>query len=110
MIRRVLGVLVVLLANAGPVRAAIHAKSMDYKHGDTVLEGYLAYDDSYEDKRPGVIVVHEWKGLGPYAQQRAEQLAQLGYVAFAIDMYRACARRIRPRPRSWRASIRKTAR
>ena len=67
--------------------AAIHSESVEYRHGDKVLEGYLAYDDSMEGKRPGVLVVHEWKGLGDYAKRRANELAQLGYIAFALDMY-----------------------
>jgi dienelactone hydrolase len=52
-----------------------------------VLEGYLAYDDSFSGKRPGVLVVHEWKGLGEYEKKRARMLAELGYVAFAGDIY-----------------------
>jgi dienelactone hydrolase len=59
----------------------------EYKHGDTVLEGYLAYNDSVKGKRPGVIVVHEWWGINNYVRMRTEQLAKLGYIAFAIDMY-----------------------
>jgi dienelactone hydrolase len=58
-----------------------------HKHGDTVLEGYLAWDDAVQGRRPGVLVVHEWTGLSDYAQSRARKLAALGYVAFAIDMY-----------------------
>ena len=54
---------------------------------DTNLRGYLAYDDSSEDARPGIIVVHEWWGLNDYIQARARQLAELGYCALAIDMY-----------------------
>lgn len=60
---------------------------VEYKHGDTVLEGYLAYDNARKSKRPGVLLVHEWTGLGPYVKGRTEQLARLGYVAFALDMY-----------------------
>ena len=67
--------------------AALHTETIEYKHGDVTLEGYLAYDDASQDKRPGVLVVHEWMGLGDYAKHRAEQLAGLGYVAFAVDMY-----------------------
>lgn len=67
--------------------AALHTETVEYRHGDTVLEGYLAYDDAQQAKRPGVLVIHEWKGLGPYVMRRAEQLARLGYVAFAADMY-----------------------
>jgi dienelactone hydrolase len=47
----------------------------------------LSYDDSIQGKRPGVMVVHEWWGLNEYAKRRAEMLAELGYVAFAADMY-----------------------
>ena len=69
------------------VQAAVHTEAVEYKHGETALEGHLAYDDAIQGKRPGVLVVHEWMGLGPYAKRRAEQLAELGYVAFAADMY-----------------------
>src|SRR5438105_15728175 len=69
------------------VQAATHTEVIEYKHGDTVLEGYLAYEDSTTDKRPGVLVVHEWTGHNPYVRKRAEQLAALGYVAFALHMY-----------------------
>src|SRR6516162_9353483 len=81
-----LGLLVVLFG-ATMVRAGLRTQVIEYKHGDVLLEGYLAYDDSMEGKRPGVLVVHEWYGHNPYARKRAEQLAGLGYVAFALDMY-----------------------
>ncbi|HMK61633.1 MAG TPA: dienelactone hydrolase family protein [Dissulfurispiraceae bacterium] len=67
--------------------AAIRTESINYKDGNTDLEGYIAYDDSLSGKRPGVIVVHEWWGLNNFAKARAEKLANLGYLAFAIDMY-----------------------
>jgi dienelactone hydrolase len=60
---------------------------IEYRHGNAVLEGYLVHGDQLKDKRPGVIVVHEWYGLNDYARARTEQLADLGYIAFAIDMY-----------------------
>jgi dienelactone hydrolase len=68
-------------------RAAIHTETVEYKQGDTTLEGYLAYDDSISGKRPGVLVVHQWMGLTGYEKHRAEQLAALGYVAFCADIY-----------------------
>ena len=77
----------VVLLSANVARAGLHTEPIEYKHGDVVLEGYLAYDDSTQDKRPGVLVVHEWTGHNPYVRKRAEQLAGLGYVAFALDMY-----------------------
>jgi dienelactone hydrolase len=70
-----------------PVFAEVKTQAVEYKDGGAVLEGYLAYDDSIQGKRPGILVIHEWNGLGHYAQSRAEKLAQLGYVAFAVDMY-----------------------
>jgi dienelactone hydrolase len=68
-------------------RAAIHTEAVEYKQGDTTLEGYLAYDDSISGKRPGVLVVHQWLGLTGYEKHRAQQLAALGYVAFCADIY-----------------------
>ena len=78
---------VLLLGGAVSAEAALRTEPVEYHDGDTVLEGYLAYDDAGAAPRPGVLVVHEWMGLGPYAKRRAEQLAALGYIAFAVDMY-----------------------
>jgi len=79
--------LLLLLGVQGRAQAQLHTEVVEYKHGDTLLEGYLAYDDGITGKRPGVLVVHEWTGLGPYVKMRAEQLAKFGFVAFGIDMY-----------------------
>ena len=65
----------------------VHTETVVYKHGDTTLEGFLAYPEDTNRPLPGVLVVHDWGGPGPYARHRAEQLAEIGYVAFAIDMY-----------------------
>jgi dienelactone hydrolase len=77
----------ILLFSPSHVLAAIKTKTIEYKQGNTILEGYLAYDDAIKIKRPGVLVVHEWNGLQFYAKKRTEQLAKLGYVAFAADIY-----------------------
>jgi len=69
--------------------AEVATETVEYKYGEVVLKGYAAYDDAVTGKRPGVLVVHEWWGLNAYAKRRAEQLARLGYVAFAADMYGA---------------------
>jgi dienelactone hydrolase len=69
------------------VSAEVRTEQIEYKDGDTTLKGYLAYDAASKAKRPGVIVVHEWWGLNEYARRRAEMLAGLGYIAFAVDMY-----------------------
>jgi len=76
-----------LFAGLSHARAEVKAEVVEYRHGDVVLEGYLAYDDAFPGKRPGVLVVHEWMGHNPYVRKRADQLAGLGYVAFALDMY-----------------------
>jgi dienelactone hydrolase len=76
-----------VFAGVSPADAALKTEVVEYRHGDVVLEGYLAYDDSFQGKRPGVLVVHEWYGHNPYVRMRAEQLARLGYVAFASDIY-----------------------
>jgi dienelactone hydrolase len=75
------------LAGAVSVHAKIVTKTVDYKQGDTTLQGYLAYDDSISGKRPGVLIVHQWLGLTDYEKHRAQMLAQLGYVAFCADIY-----------------------
>ncbi len=69
------------------VSAEVVTKDISYRQGDTELKGMLAYDDAITDKRPGVLVVHEWWGHNPYARKRAKMLAELGYVALAVDMY-----------------------
>jgi dienelactone hydrolase len=67
--------------------ASVKTTTVEYKQGDTTLEGYLAWDDAKTAKRPGVLIVHEWTGLNDHMKQRAEMLAKLGYVAFAADIY-----------------------
>jgi len=67
--------------------AGLKKQIVEYKQGDATLEGYLVYDDAVSAKRPGILIVHEWKGLNDYAKRRADMLAQLGYVAFAADIY-----------------------
>ena len=85
--RRIAACIFFVAITASMAMAKLHTETIEYKHGDAVLEGYLAYDDATTGKRPGVLVVHEWKGLGTYARSRADQLANMGYVAFAVDMY-----------------------
>jgi dienelactone hydrolase len=68
--------------------AKLVTRTVDYAdaHG-TALEGYITYDDAKSGPRPGVIIVHDWRGLTDYTQKRANMIAQLGYVAFAADIY-----------------------
>ena len=76
-----------LLLGAVSLRAAIQSKTIEYQQGDATLEGVLVWDDAVSGPRPGVLVVHQWLGLTGYEKHRAEQLAQLGYVAFCADIY-----------------------
>jgi dienelactone hydrolase len=73
--------------SAGAAQAAVVTKVVDYEYDGTKLKGFLAYDDAVKEKRPGVLVVPEWWGLNDYAKDRCRKLAELGYVAFAVDMY-----------------------
>lgn len=63
------------------------ASTYDYHDEQTLLEGYYAYDDSIKGKRPAVLVVHDWSGKNAFACGKADKLAELGYVGFALDMY-----------------------
>jgi len=60
---------------------------IDYRDGAVNLRGYLAWDGGAAERRPGVLVFHEGLGLGDFAMARARMLAELGYVAFAADMF-----------------------
>ena len=84
---RHLMIVLLVLFTAGTVQAKLVARPVAYTQDGVQLEGYLAYDDAAAGKRPGVLVVHEWWGLNDYVRGRAEKLAGMGYVAFALDMY-----------------------
>ncbi len=79
--------LLMILGSVHSAVAAMQTKTIDYKFGNKTFKGYLAWDDSFPGKRPGILVVHEFWGLNDYAKSRADQLAKLGYVAFAADMF-----------------------
>ncbi|MEK7414409.1 MAG: dienelactone hydrolase family protein [Planctomycetota bacterium] len=66
-----------------------NVSTIDYKDGDTALRGTLVIPAGVTpaNKRPGVLVVHEWWGRNDYADRRAKELAEAGYIAFALDMY-----------------------
>jgi dienelactone hydrolase len=67
--------------------AEIKIDTVEYKDGDTTLEGLVSYDTKKSGKRPGVLVVHEWTGINNYTKMRLKKLAELGYTAFAADIY-----------------------
>jgi dienelactone hydrolase len=76
-----------LLAVLVNVRAELVSQSVAYREGGVLLEGYAIHDNTVRGKRPGVLIVHQWKGLGDYEKKRAEMLARLGYNVFAVDIY-----------------------
>ena len=69
---------------AGP---NIQTREVEYRSGDMVLKGMIAWDSAKTGPRPGVLVVHEWWGLNDHARNAARRLAEAGYVGFAVDMF-----------------------
>ncbi len=67
--------------------AKLITRTLQYKVDETTFISYLAYDDAEPGKRPGVLVFPEWWGMVEFPKQKAEELAKLGYVAMAVDMY-----------------------
>lgn len=76
-----------LALGALTAEAKVVSKLVIYEHDGVVLEGYLAWDDAAKNPRPGVLVVHQWMGLGDNEKMRADMLAGMGYVALAADVY-----------------------
>jgi dienelactone hydrolase len=70
-----------------PSHAAVVLKEVGYKDGRTALKGYVAYDDAVKERRPGVLVVHEWWGVTEHMKTVARELAAKGYTAMVVDMY-----------------------
>jgi dienelactone hydrolase len=79
-------VLAALMAATSTARAEVKTREIEYRQGETPLQGFLAWDDA-AGKRPGVVVIHEWWGHNQHARNQAIRLAREGYVAFALDMY-----------------------
>ncbi len=80
-------ILAALFLAAVNAMAQFKLEPVEYKQGDTVLDGYIAYDAAAKGLRPGVVIVHDWMGVSDYVKMRAEQLVKLGYVAFVADIY-----------------------
>lgn len=67
--------------------SAIKSENIDYTGDGITMKGFVAYNESLSSLRPVVIIVPEWWGIGDYTRGRAKQLAELGYLAFAVDFY-----------------------
>lgn len=65
----------------------MHREMINYRAGEKDLRGYLCYSKDIRSLRPGVMVAHAWYGLDDFAKQRAEELARMGYIAFAADLF-----------------------
>ncbi len=66
---------------------SIQTQLVEYKDGDILLEAFVAWDESSHDRRPGVLISHAWAGRSEFEEGKAAQLAELGYVGFALDLY-----------------------
>lgn len=89
---KIFSLLLAVVLAAVSTSAKIVSQAVPYEQAGVKLEGVLVYDDakvSSARKAPGVLVLPEWWGLNDYPKERARQLAELGYVAFAADMFGA---------------------
>lgn len=86
---------IILLISHYPIYSA--AESIEYSHGDTILEGYLVVPEASEKSAPGILIVHQWMGITDHEKEVANRLADKGYVAFAADIY---GKNDRPKNRS----------
>jgi len=80
-------ILLLALSTLAPARAALQHDVIEYRDGDTVLQGYMVRREEMKGEAPGILVIHDWNGLGDYEKKRADMLAELGFVAFALDIY-----------------------
>jgi dienelactone hydrolase len=74
-------------AGTGSGPASIKEEPVTYSDGTNTLRGYIVYDEARKDRRPGMIVVHEWWGVTPHTHNEARRYAEQGYTAFIADMF-----------------------
>jgi dienelactone hydrolase len=84
--------LFIAVLSTGLPAISVHAgeittKPVEYKEAATTLEGYVAVPQDVKGKVPAVLIIHDWMGVAKYSMGRADQLAKLGYVAMAADIY-----------------------
>ena len=82
-----LAAIAILALGAAEPRAELVTREIEYRDGDVVLEGYIAYPKDTKGKLPGVLVCHQWMGHSEYERRRVEETARLGTVALALDIY-----------------------
>ena len=84
-----------LFAAVSTLSAAIVENPLEYKAGDVLCEGWQAYDDAMPNKRPGVLIIHQWTGVSDHEKEAARKLAALGYNVLVADIY---GKGVRPQP------------
>jgi dienelactone hydrolase len=85
--RNVIAGAAIVMSLGGAANAAIQEEAVTYKDGDTVMKGFIVYDDASKARRPGIVVVHEWWGITKHTREEARKFAGQGYTAFVADMY-----------------------
>lgn len=61
--------------------------TVKYYEGNTPLHGFIAYDDQSIKKRPAILIAHDWSGCNDFARNKAQKMAELGYIGFAMDIF-----------------------
>ncbi len=103
---RFIAVVLASLVALSQADAEIKTQIVQYSDGDVALEGFMAWDSAKIGKPvPGVLVVHQWMGLTDYEKGRCRQLAELGYVAFAVDVYGKGIRPANPQEAAKQAGV-----
>lgn len=90
MMRFLLSCLFALSASAGIVE-----RPVEYQAGEVFCEGWQAFEDENDSRRPAVLIVHQWTGISEHEKERARELAALGYNVLVADVY---GKGIRPQP------------
>ncbi len=80
-------ILLLTLLLSFAAEAKVQTSKVEYKSGDLTFEGFLAYDSSSKGKKPGIMIIHNWMGITSETESKAIEMARLGYVAFAGDIY-----------------------
>ncbi len=80
-------IVLMISCNNNKNKMTIKTENVSYLDDSVELNGFVAFDSTISSKLPIVLIIHEWWGMNDYVKRRAKQLAQLGYLAMAIDMY-----------------------